>query len=226
MPTVLLIGASRGLGLEFARQYAAEGWRVIGTVRDAKGKAALARLGANVEARSLDVTDRERIARLASALKGIAIDVLILNAGVYGPKGAPGKYGWAGWEQVLRVNVLGAAAVAEALVENVAASERKTIVMISSRLGSIAEQRGAGDLPYNVSKSALNALAKGLSVALADRGIIVVAMSPGWVRTDMGGKSAPLSPEESIARLRKLIGGLGRGHSGGFFSHDGSAIPW
>jgi NAD(P)-dependent dehydrogenase (short-subunit alcohol dehydrogenase family) len=227
VPTVLITGAGRGLGYEFARQYAAEDWRVIGTVRDEKGKAALAKLGAKVASRTLDVTDRKQIARLASGLKGAPIDVLILNAGIYGSKSARlGKLDYSEWEQVMRVNVLGAAAVAEALIENVAASGRRTIVMISSRLGSVAEHRGDGDLPYNVSKSALNALAKGLAVALASRGLIVVAVSPGWVRTDMGGRSAPLAPEESIGRLRKLIGGLTREHSGGFFSHDGSSIPW
>ncbi len=227
MPTALITGAGRGLGLEFARQYAADGWRVIGTVRDAKGKAALAKLGANVKSRRLDVTDRKQVARLAAGLKGTPIDVLVLNAGVYGPKGARfGKFDYGAWEEVIRVNVLGPAAVAGALVENVATSENKVMVMISSRLGSIAEQHGAGDLAYNVSKSALNSLAKGLSVALASRGIIVVAMSPGWVRTDMGGRSAPLAPEESIGRLRKLIGGFTREHSGRFISHDGSGIPW
>lgn len=223
MPTVLITGAGRGLGLEFARQYAAEGWRAIGTVRDEKGKAALAQAGA--QARILDVTDRRQIARLATGLKGEPIDLLILNAGVYGPKDS-GKLDHAAWEKVLRVNLLGPAAVAEALLENVAASERRTIAMISSRLGSIAEHRGAGNLLYNVSKAALNALARNLAVALEPRGVIVVTLSPGWVRTDMGGKGAPLAPEESIGRLRRLIAGLTREHSGRFFSHDGSEIPW
>jgi NAD(P)-dependent dehydrogenase (short-subunit alcohol dehydrogenase family) len=224
MPTILITGAGRGLGLEFVRQYAADGWKVIGTVREVKAKAAVARLGA--EAHIADVTDRKSIARLAASLKGVPIDVLICNAGVYGPRGmTPGKFDYAGWEEVLRVNLLGPAAVVEALLQNVAASERRIIAMMSSRLGSIAEMRG-GDYFYASSKAALNALGKTLSVALARRGVTVVSLTPGWVRTDMGGKGAPLAPETSIRGMRKVIAGLSPEKSGRFFSYDGSEVPW
>jgi len=224
VPTVLITGAGRGLGLEYARQYAADGWKVIGTVRDAKAKAALTKLGA--EAHIADMTDRKAIAKLAAGLKGVPIDVLICNAGVYGPRHQTlGKLDPAAWEEVLRVNLLGPTAVAEALLENVAASGRKTIVMMSSRLGSIAESRG-GDYLYASSKAALNMIGKAMSVALAARGIIVVSLSPGWVRTDMGGKSAPLAPETSVEGLRKVIAGLTPEKSGRFLSYDGSAIAW
>jgi NAD(P)-dependent dehydrogenase (short-subunit alcohol dehydrogenase family) len=126
---------------------------------------------------------------------------------------------------VLRVNLLGAAAVIEALADNVAASERKVIAVMSSRLGSISESSG-DTLPYATSKAALNMLAKGLAATLASRGIIVAALSPGWVRTDMGGAGAPLSPQTSVNGLRKVIAGLKASDSGKFFSHDGSTIPW
>lgn len=223
MQTVLITGASRGLGLELARQYAADGWRVIGTVR---APAAVSGLEGEIEAHVADVTDRQAIARLAAALRGTPIDVLLCNAGIYGPQAMRlGSLDYSAWEEVLRVNVLGAAAVIEALVENVAASERKLIVLMSSRLGSIAEASGSSPL-YATSKAALNALAKGLSVTLAARGIIVVALSPGWVRTDMGGKGAPLSPEESVRGLREVIGGLKPSASGRFLNYDGSEIPW
>jgi NAD(P)-dependent dehydrogenase (short-subunit alcohol dehydrogenase family) len=224
MPTVLITGAGRGLGLEFARQYAADGWKVIGTVREAKAKAALARLGA--EAHTVDVTERKSIVRLATSLKSVPVDVLICNAGIYGPRGMkPGKFDYAAWEEVLRVNLLGPAAVAESLLENVAASEQRIIAMMSSRLGSIAEMRG-GDYFYASSKAALNAFGKALSVALAPRGITVVSLTPGWVRTDMGGKGAPLSPETSIRGMRKVLAGLSPEKSGRFFNHDGSEVPW
>lgn len=224
MPTVLITGAGRGLGYEYARQYAADGWKVIGTVRNAKAKAALTKLGAG--AHIADVTDRKAIAKLAAGLKGVPIDVLICNAGIYGPGGMSlGKLDYAAWEEVLRVNLLGPAAVAEALLGNVAASEKRIIVMMSSRLGSIAEIRG-GDYFYASSKAALNAVGKAFSVALAGRSITVVSLSPGWVRTDMGGKSAPLAPETSVEGLRKVIAGLTPGKSGSFMSYDGSAIPW
>jgi NAD(P)-dependent dehydrogenase (short-subunit alcohol dehydrogenase family) len=224
VPTVLITGAGRGLGYELARQYAADGWKVIGTVRNEKAKAALAKLF--VDAHLADVTDRKSIARLAEGLKGVPIDVLVCNAGIYGPRHQTfGKLDYAAWDEVLRVNLFGTTAVAEALLENVAASERKVMVMMSSRLGSIAESRG-GDYLYASSKAALNMIGKALSVVLAKRGITVASITPGWVRTDMGGKSALLAPETSIRGLRKVIAGLSPEKSGGFFSYDGSAVAW
>ncbi len=214
MSTILVTGAGRGLGREIARQYAAEGWRVIGTER---GK------GAEYP---LDVTDRSQIAKLRQRLQGTPIDVLFCNSGIIGKRGmALGSFDYDSWQEVLRVNVLGAAAVAEAFADNVAASERKVIAMMSSRLGSISESTGM-TLPYATSKAALNMLVKGLAATLRERGVIVVALSPGWVRTDMGGAGAPLSAETSVNGLRKVIAGLKREDSGRFFSHEGSSIPW
>jgi NAD(P)-dependent dehydrogenase (short-subunit alcohol dehydrogenase family) len=222
MPTILITGAGRGLGLELARQYAEDGWRVIGTVRNAVP--ALAKLAA--ETVTLDVSDAAQVKQLSSRLKGVPIDVLFCNAGISGKRGmALGSFDYAEWEKVLRVNLLGAAAVIEALIENVAASERKTVAVMSSRLGSIAESSGM-TLPYSTSKAALNLLAKGLAANLAPRGVIVVALSPGWVKTDMGGQAAPLTAESSVRGLRKVIGGLRREDSGKFLSYDGSSIPW
>ena len=214
MPTILVTGAGRGLGEELARQYAEDGWQVIGTERGAKARY------------RLDVTDAAQVAGLAKQLKGTPIDVLFCNSGIIGKRGmALGSFDYDSWAEVLRVNLLGVAAVIEALVDNVAASERKVIAVMSSRLGSISESSGM-TLPYATSKAALNLLAKGLAATLSSRGIIVVALSPGWVRTDMGGAAAPLSPQTSVAGLRKVLGGLKPSDSGKFFSHDGSTIPW
>jgi NAD(P)-dependent dehydrogenase (short-subunit alcohol dehydrogenase family) len=214
MPTILITGAARGLGQELARQYAADGWHVVGTERGARA------------AHRLDVTDRGQVKRLAAQLKDLPIDVLFCNAGVIGKRGmALGSFDYGSWEEILRVNLLGAAAVIEAFIDNVAASDKRVIAVMSSRLGSIAESTGM-TLPYASSKAALNLLAKGLSATLAPRGIIVVALSPGWVRTDMGGATAPLAPETSVRGLRQVIAGLKPPDSGKFFSHDGSTIPW
>jgi NAD(P)-dependent dehydrogenase (short-subunit alcohol dehydrogenase family) len=214
VPTALITGVGRGLGKELARQYAADGWRVIGTERREKADFHLA------------VTDRKQISQLAKKLTGEPIDLLFCNAGISGKKGMTlGSFDFDSWEEVLRVNLLGPAALAEALLDNVATSDRKTIAMMSSRLGSIAESHGV-TLPYSTSKAALNMLVKGLAALLASRGVIVVALSPGWVRTDMGGEHAPLAPETSVRGLRKVIAGLKRADSGKFLSYDGSEIPW
>lgn len=209
MTTALITGAGRGLGKELARQYEADGWRVIGTTR-----------------REFDVKDHSAIRKFARTLEGEPIDLLFCNAGISGKRGMTiGAFDYASWEEVLRVNVLGAVAVAEAFAENVAASERKVIAFMSSRLGSIAETTGY-TLAYSSSKAALNMVARGFSVLLRARGIIVVALHPGWVRTDMGGEGAPLSPEQSVRGLRKVIAGLTPEDSGKFFSHEGTTIPW
>jgi NAD(P)-dependent dehydrogenase (short-subunit alcohol dehydrogenase family) len=224
MSTLLITGAGRGLGLELARQYAEERWRVIGTVRDASAGRKVVKLGA--ESLTLDVTNAAQLKQLAARLKGVPIDVLFCNAGISGKRGMSlGNFDLAEWEKVLRVNLLGAAAVIEALVDNVAASERKIIAVMSSRLASIAESSGM-TIPYSTSKAALNLLAKALAASLAPRGVIVVALSPGWVKTDMGGQSAPLTPERSVQGLRQVIARLRPEDSGKFLSYDGSTIPW
>lgn len=206
--TVLITGAGRGIGRELASQYQADGWRVIGTTR-----------------REFDVTDVPAIRRFAAGLKD-PIDVLVCNAGIAGKRGTSiGSFDYESWNEVLRVNVLGAAAVAEAFVENVAASERKVIAFMSSRLGSIAETSGH-TLPYSSSKAALNMVARAFSLLLAPRGIIVVALHPGWVRTDMGGVGAPVEPADSVRGLRKVIAGLTPADSGKLLSHEGATIPW
>ena len=209
MPTALITGAGRGLGKELASQYEADGWRVIGTTR-----------------REFDVTDFRRIKSFAAGLQGVPIDVLICNGGISGKRGTSiGSFDYASWEEVLRVNVLGAAAVAEAFADNVAASEHKVIAFMSSRLGSIAETSGQ-TLPYSTSKAALNLLAKGLSVVLEQKQIVVLALHPGWVRTDMGGAGAPIAPEASARGLRKVIAGSKKEDTGKFLTYEGVPIPW
>ena len=226
MPTVLITGAGRGLGLEFARQYAADGWAVIATLRDTKQGAALAKLGNPVEIHQLDVTDLKATVRLASELKGRAIDVLICNAGIIGMRGAPkSEADYHTWEQVLRVNTLAPHALAQAFADHVAASERKLMVMITSQMGSLTRTLG-GSTVYRSSKAALNMVARNLSLEFAPRDIIVTMFHPGWVRTDMGGTGAALAPEESVTSMRAVIGKLSAADSGKYINYDGSPIPW
>jgi len=226
MPTVLVTGAARGLGLEFARQYAAEGWQVIATVRKPEAGRVLADLGRNVEVHLLDVTDRPGIARLARGLADRPIDLLIANAGVIGSREAFVAEGdFATWRQTFEVNVMAPVALAQDFAPHVAASEQKRMAFISSRQGSIESSTG-GSMIYRTSKTALNMAARNLAIAWRERGITVLIFHPGWVKTDMGGPSAPVTPEDSIAGMRRVIAGATPEQSGRFVNYDGTSIPW
>jgi NAD(P)-dependent dehydrogenase (short-subunit alcohol dehydrogenase family) len=226
MPTLLITGAGRGLGLEFARQYAAAGWTVIGTVRTPEAGRPLAELGRNVEVHLLDVTDRPGIAKLAAQLAGRKIDLLIANAGVIGSREAlVADADVATWHQTFDVNVVAPTMLAQAFAPHVAASDEKRIAFISSRMGSMEATTGGATI-YRTTKAALNMAARNLSLALRDQGITVVILHPGWVRTDMGGKGAAIDPPESIAGMRKVIAAATPDKSGSFFNYDGAPLPW
>jgi NAD(P)-dependent dehydrogenase (short-subunit alcohol dehydrogenase family) len=231
MPTVFVTGANRGLGLEFARQYAADGWKVIAACRDPVTAADLRKLAdgsaGKVRVLAMNVADGASVRAAASALGDEPIDILLNNAGVGNPNGkALGSLDYGGWLRVLDVNVLGPARVVEALLPNVAKGGRRLIVTITSRMGSIADNASGGSYPYRSSKAAVNMVVKSLSLDLAPRGITCVLLHPGWVRTDMGGSGGKLAPAESIAAMRKLIARLGPEDSGKFYNYDGAGIPW
>jgi len=230
MPSVLISGAGRGLGLEFARQYAADGWRVIAGMRQPDTARELDDIAARHEGRvaqhRLDVTDPATIEALARALDGAAIDLLLNNAGIYGSKSQSlGTTDYESWNDVMRVNVMGPMRLVEAFAENVARSKRRLIVTLSSQMGSIAEAPG-GYYLYRSSKAAVNAVTANLASDLKARGVVVVAIHPGWVRTDMGGRHARLSPEESVEALRAIIERLTPNDSGRFINYTGDEIPW
>ncbi len=227
MPTVLVTGANRGLGLEFARSYAADGWRVHACCRQPEKAKNLKQLDGDIEIHRVDVNDGLKVAALARSLKDEAIDILINNAGVFGPrKGRLGSIPYDDWLQVFQVNVLGALRVTENLIDSVSASERKLIVNISSKMGSITTTSGGDQYIYRSSKAALNMVSKNLAIDLKERGISVISVHPGWVRTDMGGPSADVSPEESVAGLRKVIDTADQSASGRFFTFEGEELPW
>ncbi len=224
MPTVLITGASRGLGLEFCRQYAVEGWQVIAVCRRPAEAAELARLGVRVEA--ADVADPVSVQDLARRLAGQPIDVLINNAGVFGGRQSLGDVDLADWQQVLAVNCLGPYVMAEAFLPHLEAGGRKLLANVTSQMGSIADNSSGGYYAYRSSKAALNAVVKSLSIDLRPRGIAAILLHPGWVQTDMGGPGAPLTPPESVRGMRAVIDGAGMAQSGRFLGYDGQDIPW
>ncbi|MCD6074410.1 MAG: short-chain dehydrogenase/reductase [Rhodospirillales bacterium] len=227
MPTTLITGANRGLGLEFARQYAADGWRVIACARNPAQATALKALGGNVEVRAIDVADFAAIDRLAKDLAGTAIDHLIMNAGLNPQGEAPlaTETDYDAWPDVFKVNTMAPLRMAVAFADHVAASDRKVIAAVSSGGGSISQARG-GNYIYRSSKAALNSCMKGLSREYESRGLIIVMIAPGWVRTEMGGPNAPLSAEQSITGVRKALAGLTAKDNGRFIKNDGSDCPW
>lgn len=231
MPSVLITGANRGLGLELSRQYAADGWRVFACSRDPNRADALQAVADDhpgaVSLHPLDVTDHAGIDALARELRDQPLDVLLHNAGVYGPrKMVLGQLDYRAWEHVLAVNVLAPVKMAEAFFRQVAAGGRKVIACLSSAMGSIAENTSGRHYLYRTSKAALNAAVKSLSIDLRPLGVIAVALHPGWVRTDMGGEDADLAPADSVRALRAVIDRLTLDDSGKFLSYDGSLIPW
>lgn len=236
MPTILLTGATGGLGLELIRQYAADGWDVIATARSPQGSAellALASASPRIAMHSLDVEDFAAIDALAHRLAGQPIDLLLSVAGAFGPKvlaeGDPrqtfGHMDYAMWTELFRINTMAPLRLAEAFIANVEAGEHKKIVTVTSGVGSITNADG-GTIAYRTSKAAANMLMHNLSFDLAPRGVITAAVCPGWVRTRMGGPRAPLEPPESITGLRRVIAALTRETSGSFWLYDGSRIPW
>lgn len=226
MPCVMITGASRGIGLELARSFAGDGWRVQALCRQPDKAKALKALGDAVTVHRADVSDGLRIASLARDLADLPIDILINNAGIHQGRGAFGETDYDAWSEELKVNVLGPMRLAERFVEQVAASDRKLIVNVSSIMGSIASTSSGGNVVYRSSKAALNMVTRSLSNDLAERGVTVVSVHPGWVQTDMGGEAAAITPERSVADLRALIERLGPEDNGRFFNHDGAEIPW
>jgi NAD(P)-dependent dehydrogenase (short-subunit alcohol dehydrogenase family) len=228
---VLITGTSRGIGLEMARQFAEAGWRVHATCRQPERARELARFAAgsqdSVSIHPLDVTEPRQIEAMAAALAAAPLDLLINNAGVLGP--AHQGFGHTDvdvWLYTLYVNAVAPLKLMEALAENLAAAERGLVANVSSKMGSMSANDSGGFYIYRSAKAALNAVVRSTALDLAERGILVVALHPGWVRTDMGGPGAELAPAESVARMREVLQRIGPADSGRFFDTDGTTIPW
>ncbi|MGI2030217.1 SDR family oxidoreductase [Endozoicomonas acroporae] len=230
MSVVLITGANRGLGLEFVRQYASKGWQVLATCRSPQSASALNELAtahATVQVLPLDVTKEADINALATSLNGQAIDHLILNAGVLGADCATlGEMTQAKWLEVLTINTVAPALLIQALQDNVAASEHKTIVGISTRVASLGDNSSGNMYSYRASKAALNQILVSAAQNLRNQQVKTLAIHPGWVQTDMGGKDATFPAEQSVAGIIKVTENLTLEESGSFRVFDGSSIEW
>ena len=224
MTTIRITGASRGLGLEFARQFYNEEYRVIATCRNPKNANELHTIG-DIDIYSLDVTDDKSVANLADKLRGENIDILINNAGVIGQRDGFGRLNYDIWAETMDTNVFGPMRVAEAFRDNVMNSEKKQMIFITSRMGSITEAVPNAYV-YRSSKAALNMAVKCLSAELEQQGLIAVLFHPGHVQTDMGGQAAPVTPQKSIEGMKNQIVALTHDDNGRFLSYDGHQIPW
>jgi NAD(P)-dependent dehydrogenase (short-subunit alcohol dehydrogenase family) len=232
MASVLVTGSNRGLGLEWVRQYAKEGWRVYATCRhpmEAGELKALAEQEKGISVHRLDVTKPDEINALAVDLMKEPIDLLVNNAGVYLEKFMEvglRKLRYEDWIYSFQVNTLGAVRVTEAFQEHVARSERRLVVVISTHMASIADIAAPGAYYYRSTKAALNAVMEGLTHELRPKGVGVLILHPGWVQTRMGGEGTSLMPSESVQGMRSLVGKFTLNESGRFFRYDGVQMPW
>jgi len=216
MPRVLITGANRGIGLEFARQYAANGWDIVATAR--RSSAELDALGIRVE--TLDLSDAEAVAEFRVEDQ---LNLFIANAGTSHPMDTQGADNARDWQAMIMVNAIAPFQLGKALLPRMADGGK--MIAISSGMGSIGDN-GGGWTPYRTSKAALNMAWSNLALEAKPRGIACVALSPGWVQTRMGGAGAEITPEQSVADMRKLIDRLTIDDSGRFLRRDGSELPW
>ncbi len=228
MTTVLVTGANRGIGLEFTRQYLARGDKVLAACRRPEQADELRALSASgdLEILALDLNDQASMEAFVTELSGRAIDVLINNAGVYGPRHGFGAVQAQDWMAVLHVNSVAPLLLTQLLIDNLRAGELKKLVYITSKMGSIDDNQGGGSYVYRSSKAALNAVVKSIAIDLAPEGFSAAVLHPGWVQTDMGGPNALIDTHTSVTGMIAAIDGLDRSCSGGFFNYDGKTINW
>lgn len=228
--TVLITGANRGIGLELVRQYLADGWQVIAACRQPEQATELNRLAESepgrLQVHPLDVSDPENIQRLRKVITA-PIDVLFNNAGIYGQQ--PSEFGATdpdAWTLAMRINVFAPMKMMEAFADRVAASEQKKIINMTSKMGSMADNGSGGSYVYRSSKAALNCISVSAAIDLKPEGITVLAMHPGWVKTDMGGANALIDTQTCVAGIREVVSRLTPDQAGQFIAYNGDEIPW
>jgi NAD(P)-dependent dehydrogenase (short-subunit alcohol dehydrogenase family) len=221
MPSVLITGANRGIGLEFARQYPADGWTVVATARQPEAAAELQALNVSVE--PLDLLDLEAVTGFGNRIEG-PLDLLIANAGTWIPETSDTAEDGRKWTEMMVANCIAPCLLAKALAPKMPSGGK--LIALSSGMGSIAEATSPGYIPYRTSKAALNMGWHALAIELRSRGLITAAFDPGWVKTRMGGPNAQLDAAESVGPMRATIERLGQSDSGGYFNRHGQPIPW
>lgn len=236
MPTVMVTGANRGIGYEHVAQYAQKKWKVIACARQPEKAIDLLQLqdkyGANFIIEELEVTNHKQVDDLSQKYSNTAIDILINNAGTGGPEGMPGAMDYQKidnmnyqiWRDILEVNLLAPFKVATSFHKQISISDKKTLIMMSSDLGSVSQNTFGGLYSYRASKSGLNIVAKGMSNEWKD--IIVVALAPGWCRTYLGGAEAEIDPMDSVEDQQKMFESLTESDSGKFLDRFGNEVPW
>jgi len=232
MPSILITGSNRGIGLEWARQYADFGWQVYATCRFPEQASELQHLKrdySNLEIHQLDVTRDSQLRSVAETLKNKSIDILLNNAGIYLEReqsSTLGNINYLDWEETFRVNTLGAVRVTEVFQKHVSLSQQRLVVVTTSHMGSMAELDTPGNYAYRSSKTALNIAMKGISLELGEYQTGVLLLHPGWVKTRMGGPNALISATESVNGMRTVIDNFTLNKSGSFYRYDGDLIPW
>lgn len=218
MPTALITGTSRGIGLEFARQYARAGWEVIGTARQSNPE--LDSLGIRIE--PLDLSEPDRVAEFASNIEQ-PLDLFIANAGTNDPMQSDGPENARAWQGMMMINAIAPYQLGKALLPRMTKGGK--MIAVSSGMGSIGENSG-GWVPYRTSKAALNMAWSCLALECRSQGVACVLLSPGWVKTRMGGSGAEITAEQSVGDMRALIAKLTLDDAGRFLRRNGSQLPW
>jgi len=230
MATILVTGANRGLGIEFVEQYLNEGNEVIATYRNENSSMDLIEMGnerSNLKLLQLDVSSNKSLNSFAENLGDSPIDIFINNAGVYGPRNSSfGNVDEENWIPAIKINAIAPILLTQLIIKNIRSGADKKLIYITSKMGSIDDNKGGGAYVYRSSKTALNAVVKSLSVDLENEGIVVALIHPGWVKTDMGGPNALIDKETSVRGMTEVISNLDISSTGNFYNYDGSIIPW
>ena len=230
MANILVTGANRGIGIEFVGQYLNEGNEVIATYRNENSSMDLIKMGnerSNLKLLQLDVSSNKSLNSFAENLGDSPIDIFINNAGVYGPRNSSfGNVDEENWIPAIKINAIAPILLTQLIIKNIRSGADKKLIFVTSKMGSIDDNKGGGAYVYRSSKTALNAVVKSLSVDLENEGIVVALIHPGWVKTDMGGPNALIDKDTSVRGMTEVISNLDISSTGNFYNYDGSIIPW